>query len=112
MARTILNESPLPKTFWMNVVNSTYYIMNKNLIRPILNKTPYELYFGRRLNISHLHIFGCKCFVHNNGNDNLDRFDPKPDKAWFLRYSSSSKAFRVYNQRTLKIEESIHVIFL
>ena len=27
----------------MNVVNMTYYIMNRALIRPIFNKTPYEL---------------------------------------------------------------------
>ena len=76
----------------MDVVNTACYIMNKALIRPILNKTPYDLYFGRRPNISHHHIFRCKCFVHNNGKDNLDKFDPKSDEAWFLGYSSSSKA--------------------
>ena len=86
MARTILNKSPLPKTFWADAINTTCYIMNRALIRPILNKTPYELYFGRKPNISHLHI-GYKCYVHNNGKDNLDKFDPKSDKAWFLRYS-------------------------
>ena len=111
MARTILNKSPLPKTFWMDVINTTYYIMNRALIRPILNKMPYELYFGRKPNISHLHIFGCKCYVHNNGKDNLDKFHPKSNEEWFLGYSSSSKAFHVYNQRTLKIEEFIHVAF-
>ena len=44
---TILNESPLPKTFWVDAINMACYIMNKSLIRPILNKTPYELYFRR-----------------------------------------------------------------
>ena len=97
MARTILNESSLPKTFWADAVNTSCYIMNRVHIRPILNKTPYELYFGRKPNISHFHVFGCKCFVHNNGKDNLDKFDPKSDEAWFLGYSSTSKAFRVYN---------------
>ena len=55
--------------------------MNRALIRPILNKTPYELYFRRKPNISHFHIFGCKCYVHNNDKDNLDKFDPKSDEA-------------------------------
>ena len=81
MAKTILNKSPLLKSFWVDVINITCYIMNRALIRPILNKTPCKLYFGRKLNVYHFHIFGCKCYIYNNNKDNLDRFDPKSDKA-------------------------------
>ena len=49
--------------------------------------------------------------MHNNGKDHLDKFDAKVDEALFIGYSSTSKAHRVYNKRTLRIEESIHVIF-
>ena len=41
--RTMLNESNLPKYFWIDVVNTTAYVLNRTLIRPILKKTPYEL---------------------------------------------------------------------
>ena len=85
--------------------------MNKALIRPILKKTPYELYKGRKPNISHLHVFGCKYFVLNNGKDNWGKFDAKSDEGIFLGYSLNSKAFRVYNKRTMIIEKSIHVAF-
>ena len=85
--------------------------MNRALIRPILKKTPYELYNGRKPNISHLHVFGCKCFVLNNGKDNLGKFDAKSDEGIFLGYSLQSKTFRIYNKRTMIIEESIHVSF-
>ena len=64
--------------------------MNRELIRSILNKTPYELYFGKKPNISHFCIFGYKCYVYNNGKDNLDKFDSKFDETLFIRYSSSS----------------------
>ena len=53
IARTILNENSLPKTFWADAINIDCYVMNKALIRPILIKTPYEFYFGTKLNISH-----------------------------------------------------------
>ncbi|KAH9801696.1 hypothetical protein KPL71_001121 [Citrus sinensis] len=43
--------------------------------------------------------------------DNLGKFDPKSDMGIFLRYSNSSKAYRVYNKRTLVVEESMHVTF-
>ena len=74
-------------------------------------KTPYELYNGRKPKISHLHVFGCKCFVLNNGKDNLGKFDAKSDEGIFLGYSLNNKAFRIYNKRTMIIEESIHVDF-
>ena len=73
----------------MDAINMACYIMNRAPSRPILSKTPYEFYFGRKLNISHINIFGCKCYVHNNSKDNLDKFDSKFDEAWFIGYSSS-----------------------
>ena len=93
MVRIILNESPLPKSFWVKAMNIACYILNKALIRPILKKTTYKLYFERKPNVSHFHIFGCKCFVHNNGKDDLCKFDAKADEALFLGYSSRSKAY-------------------
>ena len=85
--------------------------MNRALIIPILKKTPYELYKGKNLNICHLHVFGCKCFVLNNRKYNLGKFDAKSDEGIFLGYSLNSKAFRTYNKRTMVIEESIYVAF-
>ena len=111
MARTMLCEGNLPKYFWAEAINKACYILNRVLIRPILKKTPYELWKGRKPNINYFHVFGCKCFVLNNGKDRLGKFDAKSDEGIFLGYSTSSKAYRVFNKRTLVVEESIHVIF-
>ena len=46
-----------------------------------------------------------------NTKDNLGKFDSKFDVGIFLGYSNSSKAYRVYNKRTLVMEESMHVTF-
>jgi len=81
------------------------------MIRPILNNTPYELFKDRKPNIMHLRVFGCKCFVHNNGNDALRKFDPRSGEAIFHEYSSHDKAYKVFNKRTLCVEESVHVLF-
>jgi len=75
LARSMLNEIELPKYFWADVVSTTCYVLNRVLIRPILKKTPYELFKGRKPNVSHLKVFGCKCFILNNGKDNLGKFD-------------------------------------
>ena len=110
MARTMLCEKNLPKYFWAEAINTSCYIINRAMIRLILKKTPYELFRERKPNISYFHPFGCKCFVLNNGKDNLGKFDAKIDSI-FLGYYLTSKAFRVFNKRTLVVEESIHVIF-
>ena len=40
-----------------------------------------------------------------------EKFNPRSDEAIFLGYSSHSKAYKVFNKRTLYIEESVHVLF-
>jgi len=67
-------------------------------------ENPYELFKRRKPNISHLRVFGCKCFILNNGKDNLDKFDSKANEGIFLGYSSHSHAYRAYNKRTMLIE--------
>jgi len=80
----MLNETELPKYFWANTVSTACYVLNQVLIRPILKKTLYELFKGRKPNVSHLKVFGCKCFILNNGKDNLGKFDSKYDEGFSL----------------------------
>ena len=111
LARTILNDSGLPKCFWADAVSTACYVMNRVLIRPILKKTPYELMNGRKPNVSHLKVFGYKCYVLINGKESLGKFDAKSDNSIFLGYSLNSHAYRVFNKKLMTVEESIHVIF-
>jgi len=76
----------------------------------LLNKTTYELFKGRKPNISYFHQFGCTCYFLNN-KVYLKKFDAKAQKGIFLGYSKRSKAYRLYNSETLYVEESMHVKF-
>jgi len=105
----MLNSFVLPKYFWTEVVNTACYILNRIIIHPIL-KTPNEPFLGKISNISYFKVFGCKCFIFNT-KDNLGKFDSKSDEHIFLGYSTSSKAYRVFNKRSLNVEESMHVNF-
>jgi len=111
LARTMLNEIELPKYFWAYAVSTACYVMNRVLIRPMLKKTPYELFKGRKPNVSHLKLFGCKCFILNNGKDNLGKFDSKSDECIFLGYSLHGHAYRAFNKRTMLVNESMHIAF-
>ena len=89
----MLSESSLPKYFWADAVSTSCYVMNRVLIRPILKKNPYELFNGREPIISHLKVFGCSCFILNNGKENLGKFDEKADLGIFIGYSLTSHAY-------------------
>ena len=107
----MLLENGLLKGFWAKAVNTTCYIQNRIFLRSILKKTPYELWKGRKPNISYFHIFGSKYFILNT-KDKLSKFDPKSDPRIFLGYSFVSKAYRVFNKKTQAMEETIHITFL
>ncbi|GKF40139.1 retrovirus-related pol polyprotein from transposon TNT 1-94 [Tanacetum coccineum] len=47
-----------------------------------------------------------------NTLDSLGKFDGKSDEGYFLGYSTTSKAFRVYNKRTKRVEENLLINFL
>ena len=86
------------------------YLQNIIYISPILKNTPYELWKGRKSNISYFHPFGCKCFILNK-KGTFGKFNLKSDNGIFLGYFQTSKAFRVYNSRTLVVGEAIHKTF-
>jgi len=70
---TILNETSLPKFFYIDTINTTCYVLDRMLFRTIFKKTPYELYKDRKSNIGHLRVVKCKCFILNNGKENLTK---------------------------------------
>jgi len=87
------------------------YVTNRCLIGSVIKKTPYELLNDRKPSIAYLKPFGCKYFMLNNGNDDLGKFDVRSAKGVFVGYSSTSKAYIIFNKRTLCVEESMHLIF-
>ncbi|GJV82552.1 putative ribonuclease H-like domain-containing protein [Tanacetum coccineum] len=92
-------------------VSTACYVQNKVLVNKSQNKTPYELFNGRAPAIGFLRLFRCHVMILNT-LDHLGKFDAKGDEGYFVGYSLSSKAFRVFNKRTKKVDENLHVDFL
>ncbi|GJY99322.1 putative ribonuclease H-like domain-containing protein [Tanacetum coccineum] len=108
--RTMLVDSKLPTTFWAEAVNTACYVQNRVLVIKPYNKTPYELFLGRKPALSFMRLFWCPVTILNT-IDHLGKFDGKADEGFFVGYSTNSKAFRVFNSRTRIVEENLHVKF-
>nr|GEZ30390.1 hypothetical protein [Tanacetum cinerariifolium]GEZ37437.1 hypothetical protein [Tanacetum cinerariifolium] len=110
-SRTMLADAKLPVTFWAEAVNTACYVQNRVLVNKFQNKTSYELFNGRIPAIGFLKPFWCHVMILNT-LDHLGKFKAKGDEGYFIGYSMSSKAFRVFNKRTKRVEENLHVDFL
>ncbi|GKD69230.1 putative ribonuclease H-like domain-containing protein [Tanacetum coccineum] len=108
--KTMLADSKLPVTFWAEVVNTSCYVQNRALVIKPHNKTPYELFLGRKPALSFMRPFGCPVTILNT-IDYLGKFDRKADEGFFVGYTTNSKAFRVFNSRIRIVEENLHVQF-
>ncbi|GJV39127.1 putative ribonuclease H-like domain-containing protein [Tanacetum coccineum] len=91
VARTMLADSKLPTTFWAEAVNTACYVQNRVLVTKPHNKTPYELFLGRKLALSFMKPFGCPVTILNT-IDHLGKFDGKVDKGFFIGTKSSPNA--------------------
>ncbi|GKD39381.1 putative ribonuclease H-like domain-containing protein [Tanacetum coccineum] len=109
-AKTMLADLKLPTKFWAEAVNTACYVQNRVLVIKPHNKTPYELFLGRKPALSFMRPFGCPVTILNT-IDHLGKFDEKADEGFFVGYSTNSKAFRVFNSRTRIVEENLHVQF-
>ncbi|GJZ76115.1 ribonuclease H-like domain-containing protein [Tanacetum coccineum] len=99
-----------PQQNGAKAVNTACYVQNKVLVTKPHNKTPYELFLGRKPALDFMRPFGC-LVIDLNTIDHLGKFDGKADEGFFVGYSINSKAFRVFNSRTRIVEENLHVQF-
>nr|GFA56302.1 integrase, catalytic region, zinc finger, CCHC-type, peptidase aspartic, catalytic [Tanacetum cinerariifolium] len=60
--------------------------------------------------LSFFYVFGALCYPTND-NDDLGKLDAKADIGIFVGYAPAKKVFSIYNKRTQKIIETIHVTF-
>ncbi|KAK1661354.1 hypothetical protein QYE76_049513 [Lolium multiflorum] len=111
MARTMLSEFNSPHNFWGEAISTAVHYSNRLFLRPLHNKTPYELLTGNKPNVMYIRVFGCKCLVKNN-KGKLGKFETRTIEGIFVGYAENSHAYRYYNRSTGTIEVSCDVEFL
>ncbi|GKD96268.1 ribonuclease H-like domain-containing protein [Tanacetum coccineum] len=107
----MLADSLLPTTFWVEAVNTACCIFNRVRVTKPQNKTPYDLLFGHKLMISSIRPFGCHVTILDTLSV-LGKFNGKSHEGFLVGYSLNSKAYRVYNLVTKRVEVNLHVNFL
>ncbi|WJX62480.1 hypothetical protein P8452_47472 [Trifolium repens] len=108
-ARVMLHAKKLPYYFWAEAMNTACYVHNRVTLRKGTSTTLYEIWKGRKPTVKHFHVFGSKCYILAD-REQRRKMDPKSDEGIFLGYSLTSRAYRVFNNRTRTMMESINVV--
>ena len=90
MARTMICGNDFLKCIWVEAMNISNNVLNICFIRPILEKTPSELFKGKKPKVLYFKVVGCICFIHNNGKKSLGKM-PEVTKAPLLDILNKAK---------------------
>nr|GEU36998.1 Gag-Pol polyprotein [Tanacetum cinerariifolium] len=91
-------------------VATACYTKNRSLICTHHHKTPYELVHNKKPDLTFFRVFGALCYPTNDSED-LGKLQSTADIGIFVGYAPSRKGYRIYNKRTRRIMETIHVQF-
>ncbi len=97
------------KNYWsLNLLHSVY--LHNRLVHTITKITPFEPYYGLRLDLSHLKVFGSRVCVKISGihHGKLDRHD---FKGIFLGYTTTDQNIVYLNLNTGVVKRSHHAQF-
>lgn len=99
------------KKFWAEAVNTAAYIINRTGKSSVKNKTPYEVWCGKKVNFEIFQDFGLRVSVHIPKEKRL-KWDPKNKIGVFTGYCDETKGFRIFFEEENKVEFHRDVIFL
>ena len=109
-ARSMLYHAKLPLTFWAEAVNTAVYVRNRSPTVSLKSKTPFEHWFQKKPDVSHMRVFGSLCFVHIPDSER-QKLDAKSYKGIFVGYPEQTKGYKVYNLASGKFARTRNVIF-
>ncbi|GKE56847.1 retrovirus-related pol polyprotein from transposon TNT 1-94, partial [Tanacetum coccineum] len=109
-AKTMLIFAKALMFLWAEAMATACYTQNRSLIHTLHNKTPYELVHDKKSDLTFFCVFDALCYPTND-NEDLGKLQPTADIGILFGYAPSRKRDRIYNKRTRRIMETIHVQF-
>ena len=90
----MLHHRGMPLEFWAEAVNTAVYTLNRLSSKTILGSTPFQMWHGRKPDLSYFKEFGSLCYSHIP-KQRRQKLDSKAREAIFMGYCNTSKAYRL-----------------
>lgn len=92
-ARAMMLDSTVAKKFWADAFKSAVVVYNVSA-RMTQPKTPYEMFWGLKPDVSHLRVWGCKAFCQRKASDRK-KLTAWSDEGRFIGYDDGTKGWKV-----------------
>lgn len=102
ITRCLLMDKSLPAHLWGEAVKAAGDLLNLGSTKRHPDKTPQELFSGKKPSISHLKFFGSPVFVHTT-KPSRSKLDPRSEKCVLLSFDTKAKAYRCYRPSTKRV---------
>lgn len=104
-ARAMISHAGLSNIYWAEAVSTAAYLRNRTTTSAFKEDTmPYETWYGRKPDISHLKVFGCVAYAHIPDSER-GKLDKKAEKLRFVGYCKNSKGYRLFDEETQKVKK-------
>jgi transposase InsO family protein len=101
--RAMLHSHGLPHSLWREAIAYATNLKNVSPTRAIKEfKTPNEVFWKQKPDISHLEEFGRDCYVLQQDGTNR-KLNPKSCKFIFVGIDTGTKGYKYYNPSTRKV---------
>lgn len=91
-----MHDKNLPREFWVEAFQCACHVVNRLPPRPGKEKSPFELFYDDKPNVSMFRVFGSTCYVHVP-KDSRTKLDLKANKYIFVGYKFLHKRMEVHN---------------
>jgi hypothetical protein len=91
-------------------VGTACYLVNRSPSSALDDKTPQEVWTGKKPSLTHLKVFGCDAYVHVP-KENKSKLDKKAKKCIFIGYKDGLKGYNIWNIETKKVVYIRDVVF-
>ena len=102
ITRCMLIDKSLPGYLWAEAVRAAADILNLRSTKQHPDKTPDELFFGKKPTVRHLRVFGSPVFVHIP-KVSRSKLAPRSEQCILLSFDISAKAYRCFRPSTRKV---------
>ncbi|GJT29901.1 retrotransposon protein, putative, ty1-copia subclass [Tanacetum coccineum] len=104
MVRSMMNLTTLPLSFWDYALESATRILNMVPTKKV-DKTPYELWYGKVPNLSYLKVWGCEALVKRDTPDKLEQRSVKYAEFFEKRLINQEISGRAVDLEEIQEEE-------
>jgi hypothetical protein len=103
--RAMLHNTNLPAKLWAECVSTANHVRNRSPVTG-KDKTPWELMYSVKPDVTALRVFGCTAYVHVPKNKR-NKLQPVAEKGQFIGYVPHAKSYKIWVNGSIVISRDV-----